>query len=279
MKTKFEIYTFLILIIVIIPFQISAQETTEGVAKVKKIVEGEKEHLNLTSRAKLRRSDQINWQNVKKNDRLFFEDNLKLEKNIWLNLQIKNKSQNANLDFFTNEEQNEDTLLTESGRYKIIEDQNEAGKVAIEMQHGLAIINVLRDAIRLITSGLTSSVESGSITRAFYLARPDETGEIYLQQGHLTFPGNSEFPGLKNGQVAFFQNGEITSVFYPDALMTTKYNDIIKYNNSTVWKKPLLKKPVTWIGTAAVAIGTTLIITKPWDKKVNVTVNINMVGK
>ncbi|MDP2890811.1 MAG: hypothetical protein Q8P34_17825, partial [Bacteroidota bacterium] len=54
-----------------------------------------------------------------------------------------------------------------------------------------------------------------------------------------------------------------------------KYNDFIKFNNSTVWKKPLLKQPVTWIGVAAVGIGTALIITKPWASK-EVTGNINI---
>jgi hypothetical protein len=195
---------------------------------------------------------------------------LKLDKNIWLRLYIKNKTQKGNVSLLQNPKD-----LNESGRYQIIEDKDGSGKVAIELIQGYGIVNVMNNKISTITGGIQSAVTSGSTTRALFLVRPDSSGEIFLQQGHLTFPENSEVNGLEVGQVAQFKDGKITNVFFPDAFALTEYNDFIKFNNQKVWKKPILKQPLTWIGVAAVAVGTTLIITKPWDKKASGTININ----
>lgn len=277
MKGNFKISKLIAaIIIVIIPSTIVAQERLEGVAKINKIIEGQKEFKNPTSLAQIRRGNQGNWLNVKKNDELYFNDILKLDKDIWLRVNIKNSLQNSTLSLLSTPADSILKELKEPGRYKIYEDNVRSGKVAIELMQGTAIFNVLRDAITTITGGLISVVESGSTTRALYRVNTDGSGEIFLQQGHLLFPGNSKVPGLMTGQVAQFQNGQITNVFFPDIPLATKYNNFIKYNNSTVWKKPFLKRPTTWIGAAAVGIGTALIIIKPWaTNEVTGTINVN----
>jgi len=276
MKTNIEIGKLIALIfITVIPLQTIAQESAARINQIVKISEGSKrESTNETSLAQLRRSTQNNWLNAKKNDELYLNDILKLNKNIWVRVNIKNNIQGSNMSLFQGEKD-----LIESGRYKFIEDKDGSGKVAIELIEGYAIFNVFKDAISTITKGLQSAIKSGSTTCALYNVRSDGSGEIYLQQGHLLFPGNSKVPGLNTGQVAQFQNGQITKVFFPDVPMTKELNDLIKFNNSTVWKKPLLKQPVTWVGVAVVGIGTALIITKPWaSKEVTGTVNINWGG-
>ena len=259
-----------------ISFHSFAQEETPGVAKIKKIAtisEGKiEEYKEQTTRAQLRRNDQKNWIDVKKNDELFYNDILKLDKDIWLRLNVKNKLQSGNITFSSNPED-----LNEPGRYKILNDQDGSGRVAIELEQGVAVFSVVKNAVSTITTGLTSSVESGSTTRAYFLTRADKTGEIYLQQGHLTFPGNEEFSSLKEGQVAQFQNGQITKIFVPDVSMMNKYNDLIKFNNSTVWKKPFFKRPAVWAGAAAIGVSAALMIIKPWDSgndQVTGTVNV-----
>lgn len=279
MKSKLEIGKLIAsILLIVIPLQIIAQENRESAARINKIATispGDiRQPINETSLAQLRRSTQNNWLNVKKNDELYLNDILKLNKNIWVRVNIKNNIQGGTISLFQNEKD-----LNESGRYKFIEDKDGSGRVAIELIQGYAIFNVFKDAISTITRGLQSAVKSGSTTRALYNVRSDGSGEIYLQQGHLLFPGNSKVPGLNTGQVAHFQNGQITKVFFPDVPMTNEFNDFIKFNNSTVWKKPILKQPVTWVGIAVVGIGTALIITKPWaPKEVSGTVNINWGG-
>jgi hypothetical protein len=283
MGTYLEIFKRLaFLLMILIPFHNSAQDKKHNAAWVNKIAtinDGKiGEDKDSTSLAKLRRSSRNNWFNVKRNDDLYFDDILKLNKGIWLRVNIKNGLQNGNMSLFGSEENQSDNILNEPGRYKIIEDENQPGGVAIEVVHGFAILNVIKEKIATITGGLTSSVESGSISRALYKVNFDGSGEIYLQQGHLRFPGSSDVADLKVGQVAQFNNGQITKVFFPEIEMVNQYNDFIKYNNITVWKKPFLKQPVTWIGAAAVAVGTVLIITKPWDKKVSGSINISWGG-
>jgi len=276
----FKRLTFLLLIL--ISLQVIAQDNEENVARINKIatikngkIEQEKDS---TSLAKLRRNSRNSWFNVKRNDNLNFDDILRLDKGIWLRVNIKNSLQNGNMSLFGKPENQSDNILNEPGRYKIIEDKNESGHVAIEVIHGFAILNVIKEKITTITAGLTSSVESGSISRALYQVNFDGSGEIYLQQGHLTFPGNTEVGGLKVGQVAQFKDGQITNVFFPEVMVANQYNDFIKYNNLTVWKKPILKQPITWIGAAAVVVGTVLIITNNKDNKVNGTINISWGG-
>jgi hypothetical protein len=270
------------LLLILIPLRIFAQDNKENAARINKIAtikDGKiGEDRDSTSLAQLRRSSRNNWFNVKRNDNLYFEDILKLDKGIWLRVNIKSSLQNGNMSLFGNLENQSDTILSESGRYKFIEDKNGSGQVAIEVIHGFAILNVIKEKITTITGGLTSRVESGSISRALYKVNPDGSGEIFLQQGHLTFPGNAGVGGLKVGQVAQFNDGQITKVFFPEVITANQYNDFIRYNNKTVWKKPFLKQPVTWIGAATVAVGTVLIITKPWDKKVSGTINISWGG-
>lgn len=274
MKTNLEIGMLIALFfIAVIPLQTIAQESAARISQIATISEGSKrESINETSLAKLRRSTQDNWLNAKKNDELYFNDILKLNKNIWVRVDIKNNIQGGKISLLQED-------LSKSGRYQFIEDKDGSGRVSLDLIEGYAIFNVFKDAISTITRGLQSAVKSGSTTCALYNVRSDGSGEIYLQQGHLLFPGNSKIPGLNTGQVAQFQNGQITKVFFPDVPTTNKYNDFIKFNNSTVWKKPLLKQPVTWIGVAVVGIGTALIITKPWaSKEVTGTININWGG-
>lgn len=274
MKTNLEFGKLIALIfIAVIPMQTIAQESAARISQIATISEQRKrESINETSLAQLKRSTQDNWLNAKKNDDLYFNDILKLNKNIWVRVDIKNNIQGGKISLLQED-------LSESGRYKFIEDKDGSGRVSLELIEGYAIFNVFKDAISTITRGLQSAVKSGSTTCALYNVRSDGSGEIYLQQGHLLFPGNSKIPGLNTGQVAQFENGQITKVFFPDVLMASKYNDFIKFNNSTVWKKPLLKQPVTWIGVALVGIGTALIITKPWEsKEVTGTININWGG-
>lgn len=272
------LYLFLFLI----PLHNFAQDQSTSAARINNIAtysDGELGEIKFsTSRVQLKRSNQNNWLDVKRNDDLYFNDILKLDKDIWLRVGIKNKIQKVNFSLSNNQENVNDTLLNKPARYKIIENKLNPGLTTLEILEGNAVVNVFKNFISTITDGILSVARSGSTTRVLYVVRSDNTGEIYLQQGHLTFPGNTEVPGLNEGQVAYFQNGQIINVFFPNVPMTTQYNDLIKYNNNTVWKKPFLKQPVTWIGAAVVGIGTVLIITKPWDKKVNVTVKINMGG-
>lgn len=276
---KNNIMAYLLLaciVFVLFPMRISAQESTEGVARINNIVEGKDEYKKTTNRAQLKRDDQGDWLNVKKNDELYFDNILRLDKNIWLRINVKNRIQNGNIAISTNpDEVLKD--INEQGKYKIIEDTDGTGEVAIELIHGIAVFNVIKNKIKTITNGLTSSVESGSTTRAFYSVHADGSGEIYLQQGHLTFPGNAEFTGLKVGQAATFKDGQITKVFFPDVAMASKYQEMIKYNNNTVWKRSFFKNPATWIGVAAVGIGTAVLIAKPWNNgnEVTGTVNVN----
>ena len=262
--------------IIVIPLQTIAQENEESAARINKIATISKgeigQAINETSLAQRKRSTQNNWLNVKKKDELYFNDILKLDKDIWLRINIKNKSQNGSIALFPRD-------LKEPGKYQLKEEPFGSRSVGIDIQQGSAILQVVKDKINTTTGGLTTAVQSGSITRALFNVKSDGSGEIYLQQGHLLFPGNSKVPGLVKGQVAYFQNGQITKVFFPDVPMTNKFNDFIKFNNSTVWKKPFLKQPVVWIGAAIVGIGTALIITKPRaSKEVTGTVNINWGG-
>lgn len=278
MKINLEIGKLIaaIIIITIIPLRIIAQENVESAARINKIATISKgkigESTNETSLAQLKRSNQNNWLKVKKKDELYFNDILKLDKDIWLRINIKNKSQDGSIALFPHD-------LKEPGQYQFMENPLGSRSVGIDIKQGSAILQVVKDKINTTIGGLTTAVKSGSITRALYNVRSDGSGEVYLQQGHLLFPGNSKVPGLITGQVAYFQDGQITKVFFPDLPMANKYNDFIKFNNSTVWQKPLLKQPVTWIGVAAVGIGTALIITKPWaSKEVTGTININWGG-
>ncbi len=263
-----------------IPYLNFAQNKKEGAANINKIAtltDGKiDEYKSVTSSAQIKRSNQDDWLNVKKNEELFFNDILKLDKNIWLRVNIKNKIQQGSISLLQNPED-----LNQSGKYKITEDNDGSGRVAIELIQGYAIINIFKDFISTITGGLQSVVKSNSPSRALYLVRPDGSGEIFLKQGHLTFPGNPVVSELKVGEVAQFKDGQIINVFFPDVPLATKYNDFTKFNNSTVWKKSFWKRPVTWIGAAAVGIGTTLIIVQPWNsgnKQVTGTININWGG-
>lgn len=269
-------------LLILIPLRVFAQNTDENAAQINKIAtirDGKiGEDRDSTSLAQFRRNSRNNWFNVKRNDNLYFNDVLKLDKGIWLRVKIKNSLQNGNLSLFGNPENQSDTILNEPGRYKFLEDKSETGRVAIEVIHGFAILNVIREKITTITGGLTSRVESGSISRALYKVNPDGSGEIFLQQGHLTFPENAGVSGLQVGQVAQFRDGQITNVFFPEVMAANQYNDFIKYNNKTVWKNPFLKQPVAWIGAAAVVVGTALIVINSRDKKVSGTINISWGG-
>jgi len=263
-----------ITLLILISFSVIAQEKKEGAANINKIAtvtDGKPgKYLKTTESAQLKRNNKNDWSEVNRHDELYFNDMLKLDKNIWLRLNIKNKTQKGNISLLQNPKD-----LNESGKYPIIEDKDGSGKVAIELIQGYGIVNVMNNKISTITGGIQSAVTSNSTSRALFLVRPDSSGEIFLQQGHLTFPENSEVKALEVGQLAQFKDGKITNVFFPEAIALTEYNDFIKFNNQKVWKKPFLKQPVTWIGLAAVAVGTTLIITKPWDKKASGTININ----
>ncbi len=261
----------------VIPLQNFAQEKKEGAANINKIAtytDGKiGEFKSTTTSAQLKRSNQDDWLNVKKNEELYFNDILKLDKDIWLRVNIKNKIQKGNISLLQNPED-----INESGKYKIMEEKDGSGRVSIELIQGYAIINMFKDFISTITGGLQSVVKSNSPSRALYLVRPDGSGEIFLKEGHLLFPGNAVVSELKVGEVAQFKDGQITNVFFPDVPLATKYNDFTKFNNVTVWKKPFWKRPVTWIGVAAVGIGTTIAIIHPWNKEVTGTININWGG-
>ncbi len=266
-------YKLLVLVtIVLIPLQIIAQGANEIAATVNKIAtysEGNAgEKLKVTSLAQFQRSTGNNWFDIKENDQLYYNDILKLNEEIWLRLNVKNRRQNGSICMFPNN-------LSEPGRYQLMECPEGSMNAALTIESGSAILEVGKNLICTNAGGIKSEVKSGSISRAYFNVRADNSGEIFLQQGHLTFPENSEVTGLKVGQVAQFKDGKITNIFFPDAVALSQYNDLIKFNNKTVWKKPFLKQPVTWIAAAVVAAGTTLIITKPWDKQVSGTVRIN----
>lgn len=262
----------------LIPFQMFAQEKEESAANVNKIAtmtDGKVgEFLKTTSNAQLKRNNQNDWSNVNKHEELYFNDILRLEKNIWLQVNIKNKIQKGNLSILPNPKN-----LNESGRYEIIKAEDGSGGVAIKFIQGVGIINVMNNKISTITGGIESAVRSGSTSRALFSVNSNNSGEIYLQQGHLTFPGNNKFGGLQEGQVAQFKDGEITNVFFPDALALSEYNDFIKFNNTTIWKKPFFKQPAVWIGAATIVTGATiLIINGSKQKNVTGTINVNWGG-
>jgi hypothetical protein len=244
----------------------------EGVAKINKIAtvsEGViSEMKNETSLARLRRNNQKNWLNVKRKDELFFNDNLELKENIRLRIKVKNQLQDGNLVFVPLPD------LKEPGLYEVREARDGNNLVAIEIQQGSAIFSVMQNKINTTTKGLQSIVESGSTTRALFHVRPDSSGEIYLQQGRLTFPDDPSANHLNPGEAAYFRDGRITKIFVPEVGLISEYDDFIRLNNSKIWKPPLLKRPVFWIGVAAVGIGTALLI-NPRENQVTGNINIH----
>ncbi len=254
----------------LIPFQNAAQEGVAKITKIATISEGVvKEEKNQTSLAQLRRNDQRNWLNIKINEKLFYNDNLKLEQNIRLRLRVKNQLQNGTVSMMPYPD------LKEPGLYEVKEAQDGSRRVAIEIRQGSGIFTVIKDKIQVNTQGLQSVVESGSTTRALYHVRSDSSGEVYLEQGHLTFPKDPKVNRLNVGEAAYFRNGQITSVFVPTAQLASEYENFIQMNSSTVWKPSLLKRPGFWAGAAAVGVSTAILIIQPW-KSDKATGNINV---
>lgn len=271
MKTNFAIRNLVACVFfALVPNLLVAQEVVAKISKIATVSEGViSEMRNETSLARLRRSNQKNWLNVKRNDELFFNDNLELKENIRLRIQVKNQLQEGNFVFIPHPD------LKEPGLFEIKEAQDGVNLVSIEIQQGSAIFSVMQNRINTTTQGLQSIVESGSTTRALFHVRPDSSGEIYLQQGRIIFPDDPTASRLDPGEAAHFRDGRITKIFVPAAGLVTEYKDFIKINNSTIWKPPLLKRPVFWIGTAAVGIGTALLIAKPWESN-HVSGNLNV---
>ncbi len=271
MKTHITIRNLVACVLfALIPNLLYAQE---GVAKINKIAtvsEGViSEMKNETSLARLKRSNQKNWLNVKRKDELFFNDNLELKENIRLRIQVKNQLQEGNLVFIPHPD------LKEPGLYEVKKAQDGDNLVAIEIQQGSAIFSVMQNKINTTTQGLQSIVESGSTTRAIFHVRPDSSGEIYLQQGRLLFPDDPTANRLNPGEAAYFRNGRITKIFVPAVGLATEYQDFIKLNNSKIWKPPLLKRPLFWIGATVVGTGIALLIANPGESN-QVTGNLNI---
>ncbi|GEM_PF-6846236 len=262
-------------------YHLSAQNTEKNVGVINKLAtikDGEiEQNKESTSLAKLKRGSNIVWKNVKLDDKLYYNDILRLNKNIWVRLSFKSKTQKGNISLFANQ----DTTLSQTGRYKILKDENDPNRISIDLVEGFAVFNVVKKLISANTRGLKSSVKSGSTSRALYFVDTDGSGYIYLQQGNLSFPQNTETPELKVGEVAYFKDGEIDYISTPNIQMLNQFNEFIKYNNATVWKKPFWKNPLTWVGIAAAGVGTSLLIIQPWKKEeqtVSGNININWGG-
>lgn len=264
-----------LLVVIAMPFAIIAQTETEGIAKINKIAtfsDGiRKDIKGQTPFAQIQRKDLNKWVNAQRNDNLFFQDILKLEQDVRLRVNVKNKLQNGSISMVQHPD------LKQEGRYKVIQSNDGTGRVSIEIMQGSAILQVVKDKIHTTTGGLTSVVESGSTTRALFHMKPDTSGEIFLEQGKLTFPGSSVASSLQAGQVAHFSNGQITKILTPTPQLTADYKDFIKTNNKTVWKPPIWKNPIFLVGAAAVISGTTYLIVKsgPGDKKATGTISVS----
>lgn len=255
------------LILALIPNLLVAQEGVARINKIATVTEGVLGDMkDETSLAQLRRSDQENWLNIKRKDELYFNDNLKLEENIRLRIKVKNRIQSGEMVFIPQD-------LKEPGLFEVKEIQEGGAElVAIEIRKGSAIFSVMQDRIHTTTQGLQSIVESGSTTRALFHVRPDSSGEIFLQQGKLTFPDDPAAKRLKPGEVAHFKDGRITNILVPTTALATEYKEFIKINNAKIWKPSLLKRPGFWGGVAAVGVGSALLLIKP---KVTGNVNVN----
>jgi len=200
---------------------------------------------------------------------LFFEDLLHLKKSARVKLAVAQPFQKINLVFLTASVAGSSVILTDEGTYGIREEPEGSKNVAIDIQEGSSIIEVLKGKLRVYAGRLLSIMSSSSTTRALFVMNPDSSGLVYLEKGKagaIVFPDSLSFPDsvkghLRPGQVARFRNNRVLEIKHISLLVfasatlprAAQLKSVITYNK-TIWASPWWQSPAFLIPAAA-AVG------------------------
>lgn len=246
-----------------------AQEQAATILKIANLSSGEVDIVDETPLVKIKSEAQQAWQYAKKNKHLFLHDFLSLARDARVKVKIKHRQQDGTIAFVPHPD------LTKDGNYQVKEATDGSGRIAIEIQQGSSVITIVKGELEVIAQRLRSVVRSSSTSRVLYHVRDDGAGEIYLQMGTLRFPDNPEADSMKVGQVAHFNNGQITRMFTPGLQPTSTYLGFIETNNAIIWKTPLWQKWGFWLGATAVAAGVGVAIIPPGKDEVTGTITVS----
>lgn len=275
MKFKLTIKVIvLFLFVTLIHYNGWAQVPGREAAKISKIADLSKKKPKIikesTTLVQIKRQNGP-WLATEPKKLLFFEDLLQLKKSARVKLAVAQPFQKINLVFLTASVAGSSVILTDEGTYGIREEPEGSKNVAIDIQEGSSIIEVLKGKLRVYAGRLLSIMSSSSTTRALFVMNPDSSGLVYLEKGKagaIVFPDSLSFPDsvkghLRPGQVARFRNNRVLEIKHISLLVfasatfprAAQLKSLITYNNKTIWAGPWWKSPALLIPAAAAVVG------------------------
>jgi hypothetical protein len=251
---------FLFAAALLVPAGAGAQEESR-VGEIERIAElvggGELVKIERESdRVQVRRGAQ--WVLAGPDSRLQMEDMLRVQRYVDVRFKVDRPAERGRLTFLP------EVLLPDGARafsidsvgphadYVVHQDSTAQRDLTVVVETGSLLVDWSVGRLAVVAAGVRSLITGTRV--AYSLDASGDAGEIFLEEGSLTFP---DFPGINvaPGQVVFIQRGLPPTVTAPPAEAAELYETAMRYNGEEIWSRltPFWRRPV-FLVPAAIAV-------------------------
>lgn len=229
---------------------------------------------SLQDSVQIMRVDRPAWGSARRNTKVFFDDQIKLESEITVKLKITQPDRASMFVTLPKPKKHPDLNIDfNEAQYRILEEPPDI--VKFEIIKGVAISEVSGSGnfLTVLASNVISQVRGGSTTRALFVVYPDSSADssfVFLDKGKpgsVTFSSAGNAIGeMEEGKIARMSGGKI-NISIPDSATTVALRNFIKFYTITIWPRPFWRKPAFLGAVTAAAIGGGYFILKPPGEK------------
>jgi hypothetical protein len=244
MRSATQGIVFAVVLAALLPDTARAQDV--GVGKVYRIAE-EKQSVDSTRRAELWRTRAGLRGQVRRDARLEVRDVVLLRDRIIVDLRFDQPGL-ASDAYLTSH-------LASGGGYEILGSDavDTLSRLQLVVRQGVMVVQHARGQLRVLANGTRTDIRGTTVL--FEVDSLTQTGRVFLQQGHITFPDYS-MVGIGENRAWRLKPGQKPEEFVPSGEQLKQWRHEVRYATYSVWHPtPFWQKPSFLLPAAAVVVG------------------------